>query len=79
LDNAHPEDVKQAIIDVLREGDGARLRSLLKALRDSDDETGLYEKLIQHQALHDLVHHSELFASDKGVSRKGSAGPKEAS
>jgi hypothetical protein len=54
---ADPEDVRQAFIDVLREGDGAALRALLKALRDSDDATGLYEKLIQHPALRDLLPH----------------------
>jgi uncharacterized protein YjgD (DUF1641 family) len=54
--NADPEDVKQAIIDVLREDDGASLRALLKALRDPDAKR-LYANLIQHPALRDLVPH----------------------
>jgi hypothetical protein len=45
LDNADPEDVRQALIDVLRQSDGAELRALLKVLRDDDDTIarGLYE------------------------------------
>ena len=35
-DNADPEDVRQALIDVLRDGDGAELRALLKVLPDAD-------------------------------------------
>jgi hypothetical protein len=59
LDNADSEAVKQAIIDVLREGDGGNLRALLKVLRNHED-TGvraLYEKFIRHPDLHDLVPH----------------------
>ena len=57
LDSSDPEAVKQALIDVLREGEGVKLRVLLKALRDSNDATGLYERLIQHPALRDLIPH----------------------
>jgi hypothetical protein len=32
-DNSDPEEIRQALIDVLRKSDGAQLRSLLKALR----------------------------------------------
>jgi hypothetical protein len=37
LDNADPDAVKQAIIEVLRENDGSKFRALLRVLRDSSD------------------------------------------
>jgi hypothetical protein len=50
---------RDAIIEVLRESEGGKLRSLLMALRENDepDAQDLYGKLIQHPALRDLVPH----------------------
>jgi hypothetical protein len=50
---------RDAIIEVLRESEGEKLRSLLKSLRDNaePDAQDLYRKLIQHPALRDLVPH----------------------
>ena len=59
LDDADPEAVRQALIDVLREGDGAKLRSLLRALQANDDPDAkrLYATLIRQPALSDLLPH----------------------
>jgi hypothetical protein len=53
------DDVRQALIDALREGNGAELRALLKVLCDNDAPVAraLYQKLIHDPALHDLVPH----------------------
>jgi len=58
-DNSDPEEIRQALIDVLRKSDGAQLRSLLKALRGNPHSAAkaLYEKLVQHPALRDLAPH----------------------
>jgi hypothetical protein len=59
LDNADPEDVRRALINVFRQGDGAELRASLKVLRADDHPVarGLYEKLVYDPALRDLVPH----------------------
>jgi hypothetical protein len=59
LDNADPEHVRRAIIEELRENDGAQLRALLKALRASSDPDAkkLYERIARNPALSDLVPH----------------------
>jgi hypothetical protein len=46
----------EEIIAELRENEGKSLRALLKALRDGGDQD-LYEKLIRHPRLTDLVPH----------------------
>ena len=51
LENSDAAAFRRALIRVLREGEGAKLRALLKVLRDSEDTTGLYEKLIRNSAL----------------------------
>jgi hypothetical protein len=58
-DEANPEDVNRAIIEALRENDGAKLRTLLRALRNSDDPNAneLYERIVRDPALRDLVPH----------------------
>jgi hypothetical protein len=52
LDNADPEDVRRALINVFRQGDGAELRASLKVLRADDHPVarGLYEKLVYDPA-----------------------------
>jgi hypothetical protein len=62
---------RDAIIEVLRENDGTKLRSLLRSLSKDDDADAreLYEKLIRHPALRDLVPHLGAVTSDKGASR----------
>jgi hypothetical protein len=59
LDNADPEAVKRAIIEELRDNDGAKLRALLRVLRDSGDPDAkdFYERFIRNPALRDLVPH----------------------
>lgn len=59
LDEIDKAEMWDAIVEVLRENDGAKLRALGRALRDSADHDAkeLYEKLIQHPALRDLVPH----------------------
>ena len=59
LDSADPEDVRRAIIEELRENDGAQLRALLKALRVSSepDAKERYERVARNPALSDLVPH----------------------
>jgi hypothetical protein len=55
-----PDDfLREAIIEELREADGKMLRRLLKSLRENDDPDAreLYERLIKHPALRDLVPH----------------------
>jgi hypothetical protein len=49
--------LEQALINVLRDGDGAELRNLLRALRENPapNAKALYEKLVQHPAFRDLV------------------------
>ena len=46
-------------VDVLRKGDVAELRNLLRALRENPDSNAkaLYNRLVQHPALRDLVAH----------------------
>jgi hypothetical protein len=57
LDNADPEEFRQALVAVLRKADGAELRNLLRGLRANPDSNAkaLYEKLVEHPALRDLV------------------------
>ena len=59
LDNSDPEEFSEAFIDVLRKGDGAELRSLPRAPRENpySRAKALYERLVQHPALSDLVPH----------------------
>jgi hypothetical protein len=59
LDSFDPEDVRQVLIDALRENDGAKLRSLLNRLRDNPDPDAreVYERLIRNPALSDLIPH----------------------
>jgi len=57
LDEANPEDVKRAIIEALRENDGAKLRTLLRPLRNDPNANELYERIVRNPALRDLVPH----------------------
>ena len=55
MDNADPEDVRRALINVFRQGDGAELRASLKVLRADDHPVA--RGLVYDPALCDLAPH----------------------